>query len=269
MSVSARAAPIALSLLCLLPLPHVVAQSLEVAPIATDRPSVGTAPDITAARSFQIESGMNFAYSSRGHAADLPETLLRYRAGHHVELRFNSTNLIRPMDMSAGWPPMQAQDMAFGMKLGISPPNHMLPQTIVASLGVPTGSAAQSSGSYDPQAIAIWQQALRHGFAITEEVGFFRTLIDGKRQNNWNPSLFVSRAISGRLGWFAEYAPTTAANTATLHVVDGGFLFTPAPVSQIDVRVGYRNDPAGLHNLMSLGYSIRIDRLGRRFPVVR
>ncbi len=237
--------------------------------MATDRPSVGTAPDITGGGSLQFENGMNFAYSSKGYAADLPESLMRYGIGHHVELRFNSANLIRPMDMPAGSPFMEAQDMAFGIKVGLSEHNHILPQTVVASLGVPTGSAAQTSGSYDPQLIVIWQQTVRHGFSITEEVGLFHTSVDGSRQNNWNPSLFVSRAFSGKATWFAEYAPTVVADTATLHIVDGGILFTPTPVSQLDFRVGYQNDPAGLHHLISLGYSVRLDRLGRRYPEIR
>ncbi len=236
-------------------------QAAESLPIATERPSVGTAPDVVPSDSLQMESGANVSYSKTDYVADLPEVLTRLGIGHKMELRLTSSNAVYQMAADPGTKHLQFQDMGFGMKVGLTGPNHRMAQSVVLNLSCPTGGPSQSSDTYDPMAILIWQQTLPKGYILTENVELLRTTVDGARRTNWLPNVAVGRAISKRYQWYAEYAPTFAKDASTLHVVDGGLLFSPFRTAQIDVRVGYQNDEAGRHNLISLGYSHRLDGL--------
>jgi hypothetical protein len=241
------------------------AQSVQIEAISTERPSVGTTPDITPPHSFQVENGLNVIYSSKAYAADLPESLARLGIGHHLELRLSSANLVHQSDSGQGVSFLQAQDLGFSVKSGIAGQNSLLPQAIVVALSCPTGASTMTSGSYDPSTVLVWHQALRKGFTIIENLSFLRTTINGARKNDWGTGVVVGRAISGKVSWFAEYAPMFAADANALHIFDGGFIYAPQPTSQVDLRIGHQNDPAGLHNFLSLGNSFRVNGLGRRF----
>lgn len=258
-----RTIAISLALLGLLPLGALRAQSTDVPAISTDRPSVGTSPDILSPRSVQMESGVNLAYGSKNYAADLPESLVRIGIGLRSEIRFTSPNLMRQSYAAAGSALMQAQDMAFSMKVGLAEPNSILPKTGLLALSCPSGNKNQTSGSYDPIVGLIWEQVIPHGFTIIENLEAQHTSVSSSRVTNWLPSVLIERSFSPKLSWFAEYAPTFSMHAATLHIVDGGLIYTATSNSQFDLRVGYQNDSAGLHNILSFGYSLRIDDLGR------
>jgi hypothetical protein len=51
--------------------------------------------------------------------------------------------------------------------------------------------------------------------------------------------------------------------------LDGGFIWNPAPNRQFDIRAGFQNDPAGRHNILSLGYSVRLDGIASRLHQYR
>jgi len=240
------------------------AQAIEIEPISTERPTVGTTADITPSRSLQIENGLNVAYSSRAFAADLPENLARLGIGHHLELRFSSANVVHQSDAAQGVGFVQPQDLGFSVKSGLAAPNSLLPQAIVVAFSCPTGASTQTSGSYDPSTILVWHQVSRNGINVTENLLLLRTTIGGVRRNDLGTGVVVGRAISGKVAWFAEYAPMFAADVSALHIFDGGLIYTPRPTQQFDLRIGHQNDPAGLHNFLSVGYSIRVNGLGQR-----
>ncbi len=255
-----------LSVLSLFPLRHLTAQPPEIPGIATERPSVGTSADILPEHSAQIENGLNAVYSSQSYLADLPESLLRVGIGHNMEMRLTSSNLVHGSDAAVGSSLFEEQDLSFSMKTALARANstYALPQALMVGISCPTGSAAKTSGSFDPSAILIWYQSWHNGLNLTENVSVLRSTTDGVRTDDWGLGVSVGRSFNHKLAWFAEYAPMFAAGAQPLHIFDAGFLYTPNPTTQFDVRFGRQNDPDGLNNILTLGYSFRVNKFGRR-----
>ncbi len=235
----------------------------EVPAIATERPSVGTGPEIVSSHSLQVESGMTMTFSSANYAADLTESLLRLGMGKHTELRFGATNAVYEREHIQGTSSLQFQDIALSLKMGLAAPNHLMPQALAVALSCPTGSAGQTSGTFDPSAIIIWQQISSKAYTLTENIAAVRTPYTSTRQTKWLPSIAVGRPFSDSLSWYFEYAPTVTAESGMSHIVDGGLLYNRSRTSQFDLRFAYLSDGTGSHNTFSLGYSFRLDRLLR------
>lgn len=241
------------------------AQESSLPAISPDRPSIGTGPDIVPLHSLQAESGLNVLYSSSSLVTDLPESLLRFGISQRAELRFGSSNAVWNPSPDPGTHRLQSQDISLGSKVALTLPNHLPPQAVLLTFTCPTGGPSYSSNSFDPTGIFIWEQAAPKGFILTENIGAAYTSTNGVRHTNWSPGISVSRNLAKATAWFAEYAPTASRAQALLEIVDGGLSYSPRSTSQFDLRVGVEHDSTGTHQLLSVGYSHRLDGLKRRF----
>jgi hypothetical protein len=245
-----------------IPTIQVRAQESEIPEIATDRPEVGLAPEVVPEGMLQMETGVGVGYTRGNYVADFPESLTRWGIGHHLELRATSSNAVFDPNPDPGVKKIEFQDFSFGAKAGLSEAGNVIPQAVVASLSCPTGGDAYTSGSFDPSVILVWQQKMRRGFVLTENMGGVRTTVNDQRKILWGPGVVLGHGVTNVMDAFLEYAPSLASGVPSTHVVDGGFTYRMTPNSQIDVRVGYQQDGTGGKNLFSLGYSRRLDRLG-------
>ena len=238
------------------------AQESAIPEIATDRPEVGLAPEIVPSGMLQMETGVGVGYTRTNYVADFPESLARWGIGHRLELRATSSNAVFDANPDPGTKKIEFQDFAFGAKAGLSESGNVIPQAVVASLSCPTGGDAYTSGSFDPSLILVWQQKMRRGFVLTENMGGVRTTVNDQRKIIWGTGVVLGHGVTNVMDAFLEYAPSLASGMPATHVVDGGFTYRTTPNSQVDMRVGYQHDGTGGKNLFSIGYSRRLDRLG-------
>jgi len=236
-----------------------LAQESSIAPISTERPTVGPCTDVIPRNSLQIETGVGAALERNGYTADLPESLLRLGLTNRVEVRFLNSNLTYQRPTNPEVPTLQTADTAFSAKVLLDQPNRIGPRSAILSLSVPTGGVTQSSGSYDPTAAVVWAQSLPRGFSLDEVVQTTLTTLHGARRPQWSPSIAAGYALSGKISLFAEYAPNLFADRNLSYVVDGGFTYAHGKSQQFDVRVGYTTETDARSALISLGYSRRYD----------
>jgi hypothetical protein len=241
-----------------------LAQEAEVESISTDRPTVGQSPDVIPGGSFQIENGVDVSAQLQQYAVDGPESLLRVGLTNRVEGRFLASNAVYQSSSASTASSLQSADAALGAKVLLAGPNTLSPKSAILSLSFPTGGPSLTSGSYDPSLTLLWTQAIPRGYFINELAGATLSTLHGARRPVWEPSIAFGRSFSPKFTVFGEYAPTVLQDRSVVHVVDGGLLFAPVKLQQLDCRVAYLNDFQGIHTLISCGYSIRRDGWGRR-----
>jgi hypothetical protein len=238
------------------------AQTSDMLDIAAERPSVGSGPEIVPSHSLQMETGLNALYSKHNYVVDLPEAFLRLGIGYRSELRFTASNIVSRGTPAPATDAIQFQDIVFGVKTGVTTPNHFMVQSVVASMSLPSGGPSETSGTMDVSFILIWTQSTANGFSITENVGGTRTSTDGIRQTNWSPNASIGHAFSKSIVWYMEYATTIAPSAGLAQIVDGGFSYNTRSTSQFDLRIGVQSDDQGVHNILSIGHSFRLDKFG-------
>ena len=248
------------------------AQEAAVSPISTERPTYGYSPDVIPGGSLQVESGSGVNIQKEQFTADLPENFLRIGFFDRFELRYQASNALYSSRLTPGGSQWQTADTQVSGKVLVGRPNQLLPRSAVLSLNLPTGGVSQTSGSYDPGAALIWTQSAPHGWFINEVAVATLTTLHGARRPAWAPSVATGKTLSPRLTLFAEYAPVVTQDGSITSLVDGGFAVLRRATEQIDFRTGYLKDSAGVHTILSVGFSVRHDNLLKVFqaaPITR
>lgn len=238
---------------------HGNAQDLPATPISTERPTVGSSPDLIPRGSLQFENGAGVSLQRNQYVADLPETLVRFGISERVEARFLFSEEIYQGSPGPHISSFQETDPAISVKVGLGKPNQVFPRSAIVSLSLPRGGPSWTSGSYDPALTAIWTQTIRKKYFVNEVAGATLTTLAGARRPSWLPSVAGGRSLSETVTAFGEYAPTVLPDGTSEYVVDGGFALTHKLLTQFDLRAGYLRDSSGYHSLFSVGYSIRRD----------
>jgi hypothetical protein len=237
------------------------AQESTASPISTERPTAGYSPDVVPGGDFQTENGLGIEAQLHRAAVDLPENLIRLGVFDRYEVRFQSSDSLYQTQQPAGASRWQTTDIAISGKLLIGQPNTFSPRSGVLNLSVPTGGPSETSGSFDPGAALIWTQSLKHGWSFNEDAIATLTKLHGARRPVWAPSLYAGKGVNDKLSAFAELAPSVLQDRSTTWLLDGGFAWLASRNRQIDVRAGYFHDAAGCHTLLSLGISVRRERM--------
>jgi hypothetical protein len=154
-------------------------------------------------------------------------------------------------------------DPAVSAKFATGKANGIAPRSAIVGMSIPIGGTTWTSGSYDPTLTMIWTQSFKKSYFLNEVAGATLTTLDSARRPEWGPSIAGGRAFTENLGGFVEFAPTIMTNGNLEYVVDGGVALVPHRLAQFDLRTGYLKDQVGYHSLISVGYSLRVDRFLR------
>lgn len=237
------------------------AQETQSPVISTERPTVGSSPDLIPRRSLQVENGAGVTFQRHQYVADFPEALLRFGLTNKAEIRWLFGDEVYQRSSGPDSHSLQTMDPNLSVKLALGKPNSLYPRSAVLGLSFPRGGSSWTSGSYDPGVAAIWTQTIKKAYFLNELAGSTLTTLAGSRRMSWTPSIAGGRSLSQIVTAFAEYAPTVLEDSRLQYVVDGGFGLTLRRLSQLDIRTGYLRDSAGLHALFSVGYSVRRDEV--------
>lgn len=239
-----------------------------VAPISTERPSVGYSPDLVPPHSIQIENGVGLLLESNKSVLDLPESLIRLGLTRNLELRFLTKNENYKWPRDVGTPSLQSSDPSLSLKVGLGGHFPLDPKAAIVSVSMPLGGAAWTSGSYDPGIAFIWAQTMKKNYFFNEIGAATSTNHQGLRCVTWSPSISGGRSFSASLSGFIEYAPAILADKSSLYIVDAGLNLSHKSLSQFDIRSGYQKDATGYHALLSIGYSVRRDNVFAKLRIL-
>jgi hypothetical protein len=136
---------------------------------------------------------------------------------------------------------------------------------IIPMLSLPTGAAAVSSGTVDPQVKLTWATALPSSFDLSGNVNFSRLSDAAGRYTEQAVSASLAHDLRG--GWAGywevfgfmgsrqDYAPSWTVNTGVTHAVGRN--------AQIDVEIGRGISPAAPDWFVGAGVALRTAGVGR------
>jgi hypothetical protein len=232
-------------------------------PISTDRPSVGTGPDLVPAHRVIVENGIAWAVDRGATRSpvtfDGPETLLRVGVSRDLELRATLPNYEHTFGTGA----YARQDFGLSAKIHL-PSSEKLPLGAILGTTAPTGSVGVTAGGWDPSALFCTSHVFtpRLGSFASADVTWAGGGAAGRQTVTqlafaglWNTTATVSN--------FIEYAPlfSTGAESSG-YTLDTGVLWIVHRFIQFDIHAG--RSWAGAHavTVAGLGFSFSARRRG-------
>ena len=153
-------------------------------------------------------------------------------------------------------------DLAIGIKQQLGP-THGFDVSAVVFLSLPTGANFVSSGGYDPGLQIPWSRAVSANWTAA---GMFSVYwpTQGRTRNVTGESTFLlDRQLTKPWDAFAEYAGDFPENGGPRHLLHFGTALKITKQQQIDFHVGVGLSSAAVDHLLGIGYSFRIQAIGR------
>lgn len=225
-------------------------------PIVTDRPDFTEATAVVPRGRVQLESGYTFTANDDDgvRSADhlFPEYLLRVGVVKDVELRlvwlgmsltesmFGEVNdagrRVRSIDHQDG-----AMDLSIGTKYHITDADGLIPDlSVIAELGVPTGSDNKTAGDVEPGVKLLWAYELTERLSLAGNLNLAVLMSERGRFVQPAASLTLGYALAEGVGMYVEYFGLYPNDRGTdaAHYANGGFTFLITDDVQLDIRSG-------------------------------
>jgi len=231
---------------------HCIAQELE--PITTDRPTVGSGPELVPVHSLETENGIGWTNDDHRSRFDLPESFVRYGVSDRFEAR-----ILMPNTHISGGDATQTDDIQLGVKIRLRPLESAWPMAFATGVSAPTGSDGLSSGAWDPYETFSISHPLPGRYSASSSFTFAAISGAPHGRSPFTQATFdFGYALAPRHSLFFEYAPLyDGRQHSSGYTVDGGTLWTVRPNIQLDFRFGRTvvGDSSGFN--LFLGYSFR------------
>jgi hypothetical protein len=233
-----------------------VAQQPESSPISTDRPSIGTGPDLVPLGSIQVESGGTWSRSKGANSFDGPESLIRLGLFNRAEIQITTPNLHWQSDPVLS---TDAGDTAFGTKVGLRSGTSPWPLAVVVSFSFPTGSATITSGGVDPTLLLATSHNFAHNLQVSASASLGSASVpQASRVVNSQFAVDLGWNLSPRTGAFIEGAPfVSSADDSNGYSADGGATWALSPRLQLDCKAGATMQNGVSTVFVGFGYSTR------------
>lgn len=245
--------------------------------IVTDRPDQTESAVIVPQKHIQIESGLAynresftllslFGIETDAHTYTVPTVLFRYGVESFLELRLNAeyqttkfegktNNVVTSSSTQSGLLPVQ-----IGAKLKLFETKSKVTKgALLVSGDIPALSSGDyTDGSSMLEARFAFQTEHKDGLAIGLNVGMEYVPSNGEK--GYLYTIAPSFGLSDRLGAFIElygfYYPTP---DAFYNYLDGGFTYSLAPNTQLDLSAGIAFS-VNTNYFISTGFSIRLPK---------
>jgi hypothetical protein len=225
----------------------------EIEPISTDRPRIGSGPELVPVRSLVTENGIGWTNDDHLSRFDLPETFFRYGVSDRIE-----TRLLMPNAHISGGDPTQTDDIQLGVKVRLLPEGARWPIALTTTLSAPTGSGL-SSGGWDPYETFSITHPLPERYSSSASLVLASVSGDPQGRRLFAQAGFdFGYEVMPHRSVFVEYAPLyDGRQQSGGYTVDGGALWVVRPNIQLDFHVGRTvvADHSGI--TLGVGYSLR------------
>jgi hypothetical protein len=193
----------------------------------------------------QVEAGSTLTVFSdeigRHHLWDLPELTFRAGLNDRIEVFAVATGLwidsVR--DQGASIKTIGGSDVQLNAKFGLlTEDRHALTLSAAAGLSLPVGSAAFSSGSYDPSLRLLWAKGLPRDWSLSGNVDFSESTAKSDWRSAGGISVGAGHPMTRASSWFVELFGNVSSGDPSQWRMDGGFAVVPSSNLQIDVSAG-------------------------------
>ena len=226
-------------------------------PIDTDRPDTPDDSATVPPGSLQIENGIGLSRGGGVTSLDLPETRLRLGLHSCTEILVDLPDYVR----SIGRGVRGATDIAPGFKHQFEELPEPVQLWVAAGVALPTGDqriAGRGALPYlqIPASVDLSEAlTLAAQYRITFHPGDVETAPEHQA------SLDLEADLTDALGLFLEYTGTYRHGAAPSNTADFGATYRLEEKRQIDVLIGTGLNRAAPDWYVSIGYSLRFDRL--------
>ncbi|MBI5763243.1 MAG: transporter [Planctomycetes bacterium] len=243
--------------------------------IATDRPGFSDSAGLVPRGRFQIESGYTFSYDREDDRRvidhTMPEIALRTGLTDCLEFRakwngYSYSEVLDRITTPAGRHIDHidhidgGSDMTLGIKVPLLRQKECLPNvSMIASLGVPTGSDSKSANNVVPEIKFPWN------YALTKELTIYGSLL-GRVNDGSNGQFFQTAAtvaagyqVCSRATLYLEYFGVYPGNRSedSAHILSAGPIFKITDNISMDMRAAVGLNEQAPDFQASVGFGIR------------
>lgn len=224
-------------------------------PMATDRPDFTEASTTVGLGVTQVEFGYTFSKSGGAEAHSLGEPLLRHGVlATWLELRLAVSPVAHREDRTT----TGTEDLYLGAKFALAAQHGALPETaLVLQMTVPTGSAAFTADRALAGANLLYGWDLDERWSVAGSTQVNRAAgRESSSYDEWAQSVTVARALSGRVGSYAEWFGIFDGDSDQ-HYLNGGLTLAATDDLQFDVRLGKGLNTGAEDLFVGTGVSVR------------
>ena len=131
------------------------------------------------------------------------------------------------------------------------------------SLSLPTGTTAVSSHGYDPSVQLPWSRAVSPSWTAAGMLSLYAPTENGRHNLTGETTFLMDRQWSVRWDGFIEYVGDFPHVGGARNLVHVGTAYKLTSHQQFDVHVGVGLSSAAADHLIGVGYSFRVQALGR------
>jgi hypothetical protein len=209
-------------------------------PITSNRPGISESEALVLPHAVQVEAGVTYSALSddaeRHKQVDFPEATIRVGLTERVEVFVAATGYFVDMTADAGTT-RGGSDVQINAKLGLLDRGSFT-LSAATGLSLPIGSAAFSSGGYDPSLRFLWSTSLPRDWSVAGNLVFSDVTIEENRRAAAGASLSTGHPLVHASAWFAELFGNATNDERSLWRLDGGVAIPVRSDFQIDVSGG-------------------------------
>ncbi len=227
-------------------------------PISTDRPSVANTSDTVPKGSVQLEGGVTETRNQGIWTIDLPETRMRVGVTDCTEILADFPDYYRSSTTGANQGTTNP-----GLAIKHQFPDWVDGLTLLGTIGVllDTGDAAIAGAGSNAYAQVPWSYDFGNSWSIN---GMFSTLEQRHAPNTnsiYVSTLYLDRVVNDKSDMFVEFANNDQKEVASVNTWGLGGAYRITQMQQFDFKVGSGLNKAGPGFYMTIGYSVRLNRL--------
>jgi hypothetical protein len=230
----------------------------EPAPaLATDRPDFTESSGVVGRGFVQFETGTTLEFDRGGKTMTAPLGLVRIGVGDRVEIRVSGDGFVAARDARG------VSDMEIGAKVRLLHSEKWgFDAAVIPVITVPTGSAAMSSGAYDPTLKLTYAKSLGRGFDLSGNFNVSRVTDGGDVYGQRAYSVSVGHDLGGNFGayWEAYGFSQVEKDGRAAWTLDTGVSRGLGANMQVDVEVGRGLTEAAPDWFVGFGFALRARR---------
>jgi len=232
--------------------------------LVTDRPDFTESSDVVGKGLVQIENGTSLEFDDTGdgrrRTVTAPLGLVRIGVSERVEIRLSTDGFVSAPGAHG------VADLEIGAKVRLLHSDAWgFDAAVIPMFTVPTGSAAMTSGAYDPTLKLTYAKTLGRGFELSGNVNFSRVTDGAEVFGQRAYSVSVGHDLAGGWGayWEAYGFSRLEKDGAAAWTLDTGVSRGLGRNMQIDIEAGRGITAAAPDWFVGAGFALRGRGFGR------
>jgi hypothetical protein len=231
---------------------------MPVDPIDTDRPDITNSSHVVPEGSLRFENGVNVTAPDHSIVVDATNTRARLGIAPCLEVLVDVPTYLATLSgqASAGF-----SDLAPAVKWQISPVPGEVDLSVVAGVGLPTGTSHLIGPGSQPYLQVPWSWEVSEHWAINGMLTAFFHPSDPASKEVSQATLVLERKLGEKAAVFIEWVGEFPSAAPASHLVNSGAIYRLSKTEQIDFHIGTGLNAEAPSFVFGVGYSYRFDKL--------